>query len=143
METYQIVQLVVFVVCVAFYLLKRIWGINLLSYVIQARPVLIAITSVLDAVARILPSPHLTTVIEVLRAAALGAESAEQLWIMGDLEKEERNEYAKQLAEFMLISVGVEVNEQTKKIIAGVIEVVCILLPHGVEPEPQKKITEE
>ena len=56
---------------------------------------------------------------------------------MGDLKREERNEYAKNLAEKVLREAGVEITGQIEMIISGAIEIVCILLPHGVKPETE------
>lgn len=54
---------------------------------------------------------------------------------MGQISKEERNKYAKQLARKMVVQAGFEVTDQIEKIIDGIIEATCLLLPHGVEPK--------
>ena len=70
-----------------------------------------------------------------MKAGAEAAETAEKAWLMGELEKDERNAYAKKLAHDTLEKAGIIVTAQIDMIINGMIEVVCILLPHGVEPE--------
>lgn len=138
MSMYWIVFWVMVAICFIFYLLKRIWGIDILTYVIQSRPVLIAISAVVQAVANIQPSKYLGKILDVLKAASEGAKVAEELWLMGDLEKEERNIYAKQLAHAILNDSGIEITKQIEVIINGIIEVVCVLLPHGVKPIENK-----
>lgn len=54
---------------------------------------------------------------------------------MGSLQKEDRNVYAKQLARNVVMKAGIEVTDKIEMIIGGIIEAVCILLPHGVEPD--------
>jgi len=70
----------------------------------------------------------------VLRAGAQGAQFAEEAWLLGQIEKNQRNPYAKALARKIVVQAGFEVNEQIEKVIDGIIEVTCMLLPHGVEP---------
>lgn len=67
---------------------------------------------------------------ETLRAGAEAAQEAERLWKMGELPKEDRNPFAKALARDTLEKIGIEITPQIDMIIAGIIEVVCILLPH-------------
>jgi len=103
--------------------------------VIQWKPVVTALGATLKAVAGALPSEDLKIVITVLDAACKGAETAEDLWLMGQLPKEERNEYAQLLVAKTLKEAGVEVTEQIQMIIDGGIEMMCLLLPHGQEPQ--------
>lgn len=64
-------------------------------------------------------------------------ELAEKAWLLGNLEKDERNAYAKEVAYSFLEDVGIEITPQVEAIVAGVIEMTCMVLPHGVEPETQ------
>ncbi len=42
-------------------------------------------------------------------------------------------------AQQVLEKAGVEITDQIRMIVDGIIEIVCILLPHGVEPEGTKE----
>lgn len=66
----------------------------------------------------------------VMNAAIEGAEIAEQAWKMGNLEKDERNAYAKKLVRETLSKAGIEITSQIEQIVSGLIEAVCIVLPH-------------
>ena len=94
------------------------------------------------AVSTLLPSPYFKTIVTVLEAAGEGAETAEDLWKLGELPKEERNQYAKLVASELLEKAGIEVTEQIQAIINGAIEMVCMLMPHGVEPLPYQPESE-
>lgn len=76
-------------------------------------------------------------VITVLEAACRGAETAEDLWLMGKLPKEERNEYAQLVVADILKKAGIQVTEQIQAIVDGGIEMMCLLMPHGLEPETE------
>lgn len=89
----------------------------------------------LKAVAGAMPNDDLKKVIAVFEAACAGAETAEKLWLMGQLPKDERNKYAQLLVSDVLKKAGIEVTEQVQTIIDGGIEVMCMILPHGKEPE--------
>lgn len=82
-----------------------------------------------------LPSEDLNLVITVLDAACKGAETAEELWKIGKLPKEERNDYAQLVVAGTLRDAGINVTEQIQMIIDGGIEMMCLLMPHGVTPE--------
>lgn len=58
---------------------------------------------------------------------------------MGQLAREERNPYAKQLAREILEKAGIEITAQVDAIINGVIEMTCMVLPHGLEPQVQEQ----
>lgn len=117
------------------YIVQRFTGISFMEKIIQWKPVVAAMGAVLKAVAAALPSEDLKKVMTVLEAACKGAETAEELWIMGNLAKEERNEYAQLLVAGILRDAGITVTEQIQMIIDGGIEVMCLLMPHGVTPE--------
>lgn len=134
METYQIVVLVFAGILGIIYIAQRMTGHHILETVIQWKPVLAAITALVKAVAGILPSPYFKTIVDVLEAAGEGAETAEELWKLGGLQKDERNAKAKEIAAGILEKAGIEVTDQIRMIIDGAIEMVCILMPHGVTP---------
>lgn len=134
MEMYQVVLLVVAAAIAVLYFVQRFTGVNYIQMIVQWKPVQAAITALVKAVANILPSPYFKTVVAVLEAAGEGAETAEELWKLGELPKDERNAYAKDIAAEVLTKAGIEVTEQIQMIIDGAIEMVCMLMPHGVTP---------
>ena len=134
MDTYQIIFICVFAIALVIYLTDRFTGHKILFYVVQWRPVLVAMTAFCDAVANALPSSYFYTAAMVLKAASDAAQQAEKLYLMGELPKEERNEYAQLLIASALRDAGIGVTEQIQEIIDGCIAVVCMLMPHGIEP---------
>ena len=90
-----------------------------------------------------MPNETLRIIKLALNAGVEATEMAEKAWLLGTLTKEERNPYAKQLAKEMLETVGVEVNEKIEVIIAGVIEMACMVLPHGVAPHGVEPISSD
>lgn len=134
METYQIVVLILAGILGIIYIAQRMTGHHILETVIQWKPVLASITALVKAVSNILPSAYFKTVIAVLEAAGEGAETAEELWKLGELPKDERNAEAKSITAEILEKAGIDVTEQIQMIIDGAIEMVCMLMPHGVTP---------
>ena len=137
MEMYQIVLLVVSAAIAVLYVIQRFTGVNYIYMIVQWKPVQAAITALVKAVANILPSPYFKTVVAVLEAAGEGAETAEELWKLGKLPKEERNAYAKEVAAEVLTKAGINVTDQIQMIIDGAIEMVCMLMPHGIIPDEE------
>lgn len=121
------------------YIYNRFTGTDLLRKVVMSKPVIVALTSLMDAVCKILPNKTLKIISTVLDAAVDATEVAEKTWLMGELSREDRNPYAKSLARQVLVMAGIEVTPQIEAIISGVIEMTCMVLPHGVEPEGSKK----
>lgn len=119
------------------YFVQKFTGINFMEKVIQWKPVLVALSVLIKSMAAAIPSDQLKVAITVLEAAAKGTETAEELWKMGQLPKNERNEYAQVMIAEILKKAGIEVTPQIQMIINGGIEIVCILMPHGVEPEAE------
>ena len=117
------------------YIVQKFTGISFMEKIIQWKPVVVALGATLKAVAGVLPSEDLKLVITVLEAACKGAETAEDLWLMGQLPRDERNEYAQLLVAKTLKDAGVKVTEQIQMIIDGGIEMMCLLMPHGQKPE--------
>ena len=134
MNTYQIIFLCIAAAVLAAYLIDRFTGRKLTLAIIQWRPALIALTALCDAIAGVLPSSQFPIVATVLRAASDATQQAEKLYLMGELPKAERNEYAQLLIAEVLRDAGIDVTDQVQEIIDGCIAVVCMLMPHGVEP---------
>lgn len=130
MELYQVVLLVVAAGIAVLYFIQRFTGVNYIHMIVQWKPVQAAITALVKAVSNILPSPYFKTIVAVLEAAGEGAETAEELWKLGELPMEERNAYAKEIAAEVLTKAGIEVTEQIQMIIDGAIEIRDIYLWH-------------
>lgn len=135
MELYQIVQLIVAAVIGVLYIVQRFTGISFMEKIVQWKPVLIALGATLKAVSGALPSEDQKMVITVLDAACKGAEAAEELWLLGGIPKEDRNSYAKYIVENTLTNANIVITDQIRAIIDGGIEMMCLLMPHGLEPE--------
>lgn len=135
MNTYQIIFLCIAAAVLAAYLIDRFTGRKLTLAIIQWRPALIALTAFCDAVAAVLPSTYFPIVATVLRAASAATQQAEKLYMMGQLPKDERNDFAQLLIADVLRDAGIDVTDQVQEIIDGCIAVVCMLMPHGVEPK--------
>jgi len=127
-------MIIISVVLVVLYVYKRKTGVDLFHRFALTKPVITALAAAVDAVYKLWPNDVLKIAHTVLKAGAQGAQFAEEAWLMGRIAKEHRNEYAKDLARRFVEQAGFEVTEQIEKIIDGIIEVTCILLPHGVEP---------
>ena len=121
------------------YVYKKITGTDVLKMIIMSRPVIVAFTAVIEALYKIVPSETLRVIKTILNAAVDATELAEKAWLMGQLKREERNPVAKQLAREVLEKAGIEVTAQVEAIISGVIEMTCMVLPHGMEPQVQEQ----
>lgn len=75
-----------------------------------------------------------------MTAAIEATEIAEKAWKMGNLEKDERNTYAKTLVKETLGKAGITVTPQIEMIVSGVIEAVCIVLPHEKKAFPDPAV---
>lgn len=137
MELYQIIQLIVAAVIGILYVVQRFTGISFMEKIVQWNPVVVALGAMIKAVASALPSDELNQVITVLDAACNGAKTAEELWLLGKLPKDERNEYAKTIVADVLKEAGITVTGQIQMIIDGGIEIMCLLMPHGLEPKTE------
>ena len=135
MNVYQIIFLCIASAVLVAYLIDRFTDRKITLAIIQWRPSLVALTALCDAVAAVLPSSYFPTVSTVLRAASNATQQAEEFYLMGKLPKDERNEFAQLLIADVLREAGIDVTEQVQEIIDGCIAVVCMLMPHGVEPK--------
>ena len=129
MNAYEITLLCVIGAIVAVWLVDRFTGGHITEKIIQWHPVLAALTALTSAVSAVLPSSYFATLNVILKAVCDGTVTAEQLWKMDKLPKEERNAYA-----------GIEVTPQIEQVIDGVIAIVCMLMPH--ESDKDDKLTD-
>jgi len=134
MNIYKIIFLCVVSIVFIVYLVDRFVDRTFILHIIQWKPVLLALTALCDAIAGVLPSSTFPVIAVVLRAASDATQKAEKLYLMGNLPKDERNDYAQLLIAEVLRDAGIDVTEQIQEIIDGCIAVVCMLMPHGVDP---------
>lgn len=130
MDTYGVVLLCIVGMILIAWLIDRLTHGAIISKIVQWRPVLTAMTALISAVAAVLPSDDFKVVNTILRAVCDGTVTAEELWLMGELKKDERNAYAKNVIAEKLKAAGIIVTAQVEEIIDGVIAVVCMLMPH-------------
>ena len=136
MELYQIILQVLAGIVAGLYIYKRITGKDILRSIMISRPVVLAQGATAEAIYNIWPDKNeLKIVHTIMKAAIEGAEIAEKAWKMGNLDKDERNAYAKKLVKETLAKAGIEVTSQIELIVSGVIEAVCIVLPHEKKKE--------
>lgn len=120
------------------YIYKRCTGTDVLKLIVMSRPVVVALTAVIAALYKLVPSETLRVIKTILNAAVDATQFAEKAWLAGDLAREERNLKAKELAREVLEKAGITVTPQIEAIISGVIEMTCMVLPHGLEPKVQE-----
>lgn len=107
-----------------------------------SRPVIAALGATTQAIYNIWPDKKELKVVNIIMNAAIdGAEIAEKAWKMGNLDKDERNAYAKKLVEETLAKAGIEVTPQIEIIVSGIIEAVCIVLPHEKKEDQEVSAT--
>ena len=120
------------VIAAALYIYKRVTGKDILRSIMLSRPIITAIGGAVEAVYKIWPDKKpLKIVYIIVNAAIEGAEIAEKAWQIGNIEKEDRNAFAKTLVKDTLNKAGITITPQVEAIIAGIIEAVCIVLPHN------------
>lgn len=140
-NVYQIIQLVLAAIVAGLYIYKRVTGKDILRGIMLSRPVVAALGATVEAVYKIWPEKtELKTVHTIMTAAIEATEIAEKAWQMGNLEKDERNAYAKKLVKETLSKAGITITPQVELIIAGVIEAVCIVLPHEKTAVPDPAV---
>ena len=140
MELHQIVWLVLALTVAGLYVYKRCTGTDVLKLIVMSRPVVVALTAVIEALYKLVPSETLRIIKTILNAAVDATQFAEKAWLAGDLAREERNPKAKELAREVLEKAGIAVTPQIDAIISGVIEMTCMVLPHGLEPQVQEVV---
>lgn len=136
--TYVITFCIIAVAAAIIYVVGKFYKKDFLTWLVQCKPIIAALGGVVEALSAQMPSEQMNRILVVIKAATDGAQTAEKLWLMGQLPREERNARAKEIAKEAIEQAGFEVTDQIQMIISGVIEIVCILLPHGVEPAEAK-----
>lgn len=139
MELYQVILQVLAAIVAGLYIYKRITGKDILRNIMISRPVVLAQGATAEAIYNIWPDKkELKVVHTIMKAAIEGAEIAEKAWKMGNLDKDERNAYAKKLVKETLSKAGIEITPQVEMIVSGIIEAVCIVLPHEKKDDEEK-----
>lgn len=137
MELYQIILLVLCVIVVALYLYKKIRGVDLLKNAVMLKPLVQTLGATAEAISGIWPDRKELRMIQTVAKAAIEAtEIAERAWKIGNLDKEDRNPFAKALVKDALGKAGIAVTPQIAMIVDGAIEATCLLLPHETPAEP-------
>ena len=120
---------------VCFYL-----GKDYLKYHNIFAPVLKGLVSAAKALSGAVPDNQtLKTIAFVMNAALDGAQRAEELWLNGELDKEQRNHYAKLYIADVLEKAGIDVNDSINAMIDGFIAVACAIFPHGQTPKTKEE----
>ena len=103
-------------------------------------PVLKGLVSAAKALSGAVPDNQtLKTIAFVMSAALDGAQRAEELWLNGELDKEQRNHYAKLYIADVLEKAGIDVNDSINAMIDGFIAVACAIFPHGQTPKTKEE----
>ena len=116
------------------------FGKDYLKYHNIFAPVLEGFVAAAKALSGAMPNNEVLKVIAFVMEAALeGAQKAEELWLNGELDKEQRNHYAKIYIADMLDKAGIEVNSNVSAMIDGFIAVACTIFPHGQTPKTEEE----
>lgn len=96
-------------------------------------PVISGIYLAIKGISGIFPSNTvLNTIATILEAAIKATALAEQMWLDGNIDKEQRNMYAKNYISEILEQADIAITESVEHIIDGAIALTCALLPHEV-----------
>ena len=138
MELYQIILLVLAAIVAGLYIYRRVTGVDVLKNILLTKPVLVALGGVTQALYHIWPQKKELRIVNIVTQASIeAAEVAEKAWKIGNLNKEDRNTFAKNLVKDTLRRAGIEITDQVSAVIDGAIEAACIVFPHEPKPEPE------
>lgn len=141
MEFYQIVLLVMALIVLALYLYRRFTGVDILQNALLVKPLIHTLAATAEALSGIWPNrKELKLIQTVTRAAIEAAEIAERAWKIGNLEREDRNPFAKALVKDTLSRLGIGITDQIAMIVDGAIEATCLILPHERKKEPEPEV---
>ena len=95
-----------------------------------SKTVLDTVDVALDGVKLLVPGNKVLEVIDkIIEYAQKAAEAAEQMYKASKIEKEERNDAAKNLVYDCLAEAGIDRTEQIEQIVSGMIEAAVLTLP--------------
>ena len=135
LSPYTVVFIAVAIVLAVLYIIEKVTGNQIYPYILTGRPVLGAATMLAKAVSATTTNPYFKMVATVMEAATNAAQKAENMWLIGEIDKTERRNYAYELITGTLTDAGIEMNDQINDIITGTIAIVAALLPHGLAPK--------
>lgn len=120
------------------------FGKDYLKYSKVFAPILAGMVSAVKAISSAAPDNTTLHIIAFVMSAALeGAKRAEELWLKGELDKEQRNMYAKDYISDTLSDANIELNDNINTMVDGFIAVACAVFPHNQEPEEIEEEDEE
>ena len=138
MEVSQIIALIIGALLLIGIVLAAIFKKDYLKFSTLAIPVLTALCGVLKAVGNIFPnSGTISTIVLVISTAIEAAGHAENLWLQGEIDKGMRPQLAQSYIQNILTCAGIEITDNIKSIISGVIAATCYLMPHYTNNEEE------
>lgn len=87
------------------------------------------IDNALTSINNVAPIPYFSLIDKIFDYAKIAVNNAERLYKIGNLDKNERKENAKQYVEDVLKVANIDVNDDLKKVIDGAIEAGVEVLP--------------
>ena len=109
---------------------------NLTKYTGIISPVLNALKAALDAVNGVMPNNEVVAImIKVCQIAIDATSHAEELWIEGFIEKENRPQIAKDYIDNMLAEANITMTPVLESIINCAITLTCYFMPHNRDEE--------
>lgn len=131
MDTSTIITLCTFGVFLIAAILCFVFKKNFSSYNELINPILKTLMEVLKAVNAMVPSNEvLKTIILVISTAIDAAGHAEQLWLQGEIDKNNRPAAAQEYITAALTAAKIELTSSLSTIISGAIALTCYLMPH-------------
>jgi len=134
MNPYMITFLGIVAVMVILFIIEKTTGHKIYPYIVSGKPVVSAVSLLAKALSATTSNSYLEVISIVAQAAVDGTDHAEQLWLDGDIPKEERAAYCHTFIVDTLKGAGIEPTEKIMAIADGFITIACALLPHGLAP---------
>lgn len=135
MKLTHICFLIMVIVYVLIFIYERVTGNSIFGKVKQNMPILESLKLLTKAVSGVYPSEYFENAYLVIEAAIHATTKAEELWKMGSISKDMRPKYCADLIADTLREVDIEVTDQIKQIIDGVVALTCMLMPHEEHKE--------
>jgi hypothetical protein len=104
-------------------------GYPIEEYLTLADKNLDTIQNAVNTVSKVVPVPYIELIEKVFNLADVAIHNAEQLYKIGELQKDERKNEARDYVNNALKLVGVEVTPELQKVIDGAIQASVSLLP--------------
>lgn len=123
----------------AIFIYERVTGKSIFGKIEAGRPVLEALKLLARACAGVFPSAYFDNAANILEICIKSTVTAEDMWKLGTLPKEERNSYCQLLIARALKDMNIEITDQIQEIIDGTVALVCMLLPHSALADTKKE----